>query len=78
MKQANQSLQQSAAVPSQPAASTNPSANPEVICLSLAIALPVLLVLSLVAHKRYRFARRQQRVDHLEKLWLLNCEETKS
>lgn len=45
---------------------------------SLIIVLPLLLVLGVVGHRKFRTVRRQQRIKRLERIWQLSHKEKKS
>ncbi|MBW4465750.1 MAG: hypothetical protein KME07_09975 [Pegethrix bostrychoides GSE-TBD4-15B] len=65
-----------AAQPAQPASpSPNPSSfNTAMGCCLL--LLPIVLCLSVTAHRKHRIAKLRRQVQMLEKLWLLNAPKT--
>jgi hypothetical protein len=46
--------------------------NVDVFLSVIVIALPLLVILGVVGHKRHRASRLRQRVELLERLWKLN------
>jgi|GEM_PF-6085133 hypothetical protein len=41
------------------------------------IALPIIVLISIIAHKKYRVIRHQRRIAFLEKMWLLDMRSRK-
>ncbi|MBD3881417.1 hypothetical protein IFO70_06585 [Phormidium tenue FACHB-886] len=44
----------------------------------LAVALPIILIASVISYRRFRSARLRRQIESLEKIWQLSYRKTKS